>query len=46
MPLSRALPLDVGGEGIIGRRVSMRRGDEVLADGIVGFNFLPVPASS
>ncbi|KAK4203012.1 hypothetical protein QBC40DRAFT_275259 [Triangularia verruculosa] len=31
----------VVGIGIIGRRVSMTKGDEVLADGIIGFNTLP-----
>ncbi|KAK4119195.1 hypothetical protein N657DRAFT_650467 [Parathielavia appendiculata] len=41
MPLGAALSLNVGNNGIIGRRVSMRRGEEVLADGIVGFNFAP-----
>jgi hypothetical protein len=41
MPLGAALSLNVGHDGIIGRRVSMRRGEELLADGIVGFNFLP-----
>lgn len=41
-PLSAALSLQVGSDGIIGRRVSMRRGGELLADGIVGFNSLPV----
>lgn len=47
MPLASALSLNVGNDGIIGRRVSMRRGNELLADGIVGFNFLPeVTASS
>jgi hypothetical protein len=46
LPLSQALSLDVGGDGIIGRRVSMRRGGEVVADGIVGFNFMPVTAAS
>ncbi|KAK4234283.1 hypothetical protein C8A03DRAFT_47351 [Achaetomium macrosporum] len=40
-----ALSLNVGNDGIIGRRVSMMRGNEVLADGIVGFNFLPVVAA-
>jgi hypothetical protein len=45
MPLpGEALSLNVGNDGIIGRRVSMMRGNEVLADGIVGFNFLPVVA--
>jgi hypothetical protein len=40
--LGAALSLQVGSDGIIGRRVSMRRGGELLADGIVGFNSLPV----
>ncbi|KAH6641306.1 hypothetical protein F5144DRAFT_618869 [Chaetomium tenue] len=40
--LGAALSLQVGSDGIIGRRVSMRRGEELLADGIVGFNSLPV----
>ncbi|KAK0659168.1 hypothetical protein QBC41DRAFT_331654 [Cercophora samala] len=31
----------VVGIGIIGRRVSMSKGNEVLADGIIGFNALP-----
>ncbi|KAK4191322.1 hypothetical protein QBC35DRAFT_487925 [Podospora australis] len=44
IPLRESLSLNVG-EGIIGRRVSMTRGDELLADGIVGFNFLPPVAS-
>ncbi len=38
-PLGATVALSVGGrDGIIGRRVSMRRGGELLADGIVGFN--------
>ncbi|KAK4148325.1 uncharacterized protein C8A04DRAFT_24134 [Dichotomopilus funicola] len=42
IPLGMALSLEVGNDGIIGRRVSMRRGcGELLADGIVGFNFSP-----
>ncbi|KAK4100208.1 hypothetical protein N658DRAFT_524991 [Parathielavia hyrcaniae] len=41
MPLRAALSLNVGNDGIIGRRVSMRRGEKLLADGIVGFNFPP-----
>lgn len=41
MPLGAALSLNVGRDGIIGRRVSMMRGSELLADGIVGFNFIP-----
>ncbi|KAK3326173.1 hypothetical protein B0H66DRAFT_148701 [Apodospora peruviana] len=42
-----SLLLNVGGDGIIGRRVSMTKEGEMLADGIVGFNsaFLSVPAS-
>lgn len=42
LPLTAVLSLHVGDGGIIGRRVSMRRrGGEVLADGIVGYNFAP-----
>jgi hypothetical protein len=43
VPLAASLLLAVGADGIIGRRVSVRRGrgGAVLADGIVGFNFLP-----
>lgn len=45
LPLERPLSLEVGKDGIIGRRVSMfsRREsgpDIVLAEGIVGYNFL------
>ncbi|KAK4171406.1 hypothetical protein QBC36DRAFT_95352 [Triangularia setosa] len=36
----------VVGIGIIGRRVSMTRGNEVLADGIIGFNALPANMAS
>ncbi|KAK3370441.1 hypothetical protein B0H63DRAFT_316061 [Podospora didyma] len=44
--LGQSLALEVGDDGIIGRRVSMTRGDELLADGIVGFNMpMPVLAS-
>ncbi len=46
MALGEALSLNVGNDGIIGRRVSMRRGGELLADGIVGFNFLPAVVGS
>ncbi|AEO56668.1 hypothetical protein MYCTH_2301829 [Thermothelomyces thermophilus ATCC 42464] len=46
MPLGAAVSLQVGQDGIIGRRVSVRRGHELLADGIVGFNFVPVMAPS
>lgn len=46
IPLGVALSLQVGNDGIIGRRVSMRRRcGELLADGIVGFNFSPVVAA-
>ncbi|KAK4041270.1 hypothetical protein C8A01DRAFT_14967 [Parachaetomium inaequale] len=45
MALGAALSLQVGDDGIIGRRVSMRRGEELLADGIVGFNFSPAVAA-
>lgn len=38
MALGESLSLNVGNDGIIGRRVSMRRGEELVADGIVGFN--------
>jgi hypothetical protein len=38
MALGEALSLNVGNDGIIGRRVSMRRGGELVGDGIVGFN--------
>ncbi|KAK4114656.1 hypothetical protein N656DRAFT_843380 [Canariomyces notabilis] len=46
MPLREALSMNVGQDGIIGRRVSMTRGGELLADGIVGFNFLPPAAAT
>ncbi|GAB1314768.1 hypothetical protein MFIFM68171_04978 [Madurella fahalii] len=46
VPLDKALSLSVGQDGIIGRRVSMTRGSELLADGIVGFNFLPAAMST
>lgn len=39
MALNESVSLNVGGEGIIGRRVSMTRRGRVVADGIVGFNF-------
>ncbi|KAL7808674.1 hypothetical protein V8C26DRAFT_423378 [Trichoderma gracile] len=42
-PLSRPLLLEVGNEGIIGRRVSLYSGlspSRVVAEGIVGVNFL------
>lgn len=43
--LGESLSLIVG-EGIIGRRVSMMRGSELLGDGIVGYNFMPTIRSS
>lgn len=46
MPLAEALSLSVGQDGIIGRRVSMMKGGELLADGIVGFNFPPAIVST
>ncbi|UPL02205.1 hypothetical protein LCI18_013139 [Fusarium solani-melongenae] len=55
LPLERPLSLEVGDDGIIGRRVSLysRLGsgqDKIVAEGIVGFNFLseassPAPSS-
>ena len=36
--LPEKLTLGVGGEGIIGRRVSLLDGDVVLGHGIAGFN--------
>jgi hypothetical protein len=45
MALGEALSLNVGNDGIIGRRVSMRRGEELVADGIVGFNSSYLSAS-
>ncbi|KAG5662488.1 hypothetical protein KAF25_004906 [Fusarium avenaceum] len=45
LPLQGPLSLEVGGDGIIGRRVSVysRLGsgqDRIVAEGIVGFNFM------
>ncbi|KAK1835868.1 hypothetical protein QBC39DRAFT_339820 [Podospora conica] len=40
------LTLDVGDDGIIGRRVSMIRDGELVADGIVGFNTASLVAAS
>lgn len=43
LPLSKPLLLEVGNEGIIGRRVSLYAGaspSRVVAEGIVGVNFL------
>lgn len=43
--LNKPLSLEVGGDGIIGRRVSVcsnpSNGDVVMAEGIVGFNIAP-----
>lgn len=36
--LGRRLDLGVGGEGIIGRRVSFLQGREVIGEGIIGWN--------
>jgi len=46
MALDESLSLNVGQNGIIGRRVSITREGELLADGIVGFNsaFLVQPS--
>ncbi|KAM5356567.1 hypothetical protein ACJ41O_003213 [Fusarium nematophilum] len=54
LPLERPLSLEVGNEGIIGRRVSLYSRlvsgkDRIVAEGIVGFNFIsetPSPAPS
>ncbi|KAF5539850.1 hypothetical protein FMEXI_8708 [Fusarium mexicanum] len=44
LPLQGPLSLEVGGDGIIGRRVSLysrlASGDKIVAEGIVGFNFM------
>ncbi|KAM7202549.1 hypothetical protein V8F20_004338 [Naviculisporaceae sp. PSN 640] len=42
--LESPLSLDVGGDGIIGRRVTIHQGKRHLADGIVGFNSAPAPS--
>lgn len=44
--LEEYLTLNVGNDGIIGRRVSMTRDGELVADGIVGFNTAPLVAAS
>ena len=51
IPLETPLSLEVGGAGILGRRVSMLRdnegqGEQLVADGIVGFNCIPTVAAS
>jgi len=38
LALDDSLSLNVGGDGIIGRRVTMMTRGEMVADGIVGFN--------
>lgn len=48
LSLDEPLSLEVGKDGIIGRRVSLFSGsslgrDKVIAEGIVGFNFLQKP---
>jgi hypothetical protein len=44
LSLRGPLSLEVGGDGIIGRRVSvysrLASGDKIVAEGIVGFNFM------
>ncbi|KAK3984765.1 hypothetical protein QBC44DRAFT_362883 [Cladorrhinum sp. PSN332] len=45
LALGESLSLIVG-EGIIGRRVSMTRGSQLLGEGIVGYNFMPTVRSS
>jgi len=44
--LEEYLTLDVGDDGIIGRRVSMTKDGEFVADGIVGFNTACLVAAS
>lgn len=49
LPLEKPLSLEVGSDGIIGRRVSLYSGSEpnhVVAEGIVGFNFLSMAQPS
>lgn len=41
LALGDSLSLNVGGDGIIGRRVTMMTRGEMFADGIVGFNSAP-----
>ncbi|KAF5580023.1 hypothetical protein FPCIR_10853 [Fusarium pseudocircinatum] len=49
LPLQGPLSLEVGGDGIIGRRVSvysrLASGDKIVAEGIVGFNFMSQASS-
>ncbi|KAK4209156.1 hypothetical protein QBC37DRAFT_430773 [Rhypophila decipiens] len=44
--LETSVSLEVGGDGIIGRRVTIHQGRKHLADGIVGFNSAPILPSS
>ncbi|KAK4082296.1 uncharacterized protein Triagg1_2108 [Trichoderma aggressivum f. europaeum] len=49
LPLDKPLSLEVGNDGIIGRRVSLLSRsvpDQVVAEGIVGFNFLSMDQPS
>jgi len=46
MALGESVSLEVGQDGIIGRRVSVTRRGVLLADGIVGFNFGPSMSAS
>lgn len=49
LPLDKPLSLEVGNEGIIGRRVSLysrSAPSQVVAEGIVGFNFLSLAQPS
>ncbi|KAK0619406.1 hypothetical protein B0T14DRAFT_603230 [Immersiella caudata] len=46
MALGECVSLEVGQDGIIGRRVSVTRRGVLLADGIVGFNFGPSISAS
>ncbi|KAK0652799.1 hypothetical protein B0T16DRAFT_406838 [Cercophora newfieldiana] len=46
MALGESVSLEVGHDGIIGRRVSVTSRGVLLADGIVGFNFGPSVAAS
>ncbi|KAK4446830.1 hypothetical protein QBC34DRAFT_410923 [Podospora aff. communis PSN243] len=46
MALRECVSLEVGQDGIIGRRVSVTRRGVLLGDGIVGFNFGPSVSAS
>lgn len=49
LPLDKPLSLEVGNDGIIGRRVSLYSRsvpNHVVAEGIVGFNFLSMAQPS